>query len=146
MKVFKIVKPFTAYSFKATADGNNLTELENEVSGDGGVVERVNDEVVVVKIGGISQTLPIGFTVLIDEKSVARVISNEQFAESYVDANGEAATLPEVNEIAARAASLEEEVSELKKLADSVAVLDARISAMEAAVAESGKKKADKTS
>lgn len=129
MQVFEIESPIMAYAFVANADGTNYDDLSAEVIADGGVIEQVADDLVVIKIGGANITLPLGFAVVLDGTGVGKVMNHDKFTEKYVAADG-----LDVGAVGADVA-LVERVTELEKQLADVVALGGRLVAVETAVA-----------
>lgn len=84
MKVIKIEKALLAFAFFAVANdtGTNFDELEADVKDNGGTVEKVADDLVVIKVGGADYTLPLNFAVVING-GIGKVVSKEVFETEY---------------------------------------------------------------
>lgn len=84
MKVIKIEKALLAFAFFAVANdtGTNFNELETDVKTSGGTVERVSDDLVVIRLDGANYTLPLNFAVIING-GVGKIVSKEVFETEY---------------------------------------------------------------
>ena len=84
MKVIKIEKALLAFVFFAVANdtGTTFDELEAAVKAEGGTVEKVADDLVVIKVGSADYTLPLNFAVVISG-GVGKVVSKEVFETEY---------------------------------------------------------------
>ena len=82
MQVNKRIKSMTAYVFYADADGTNFKELEAEVKSDGGSVEQVADDLIVIRSAGGEFTLPLGFAVVISG-GTGKVMTRDVFLGDY---------------------------------------------------------------
>lgn len=87
MQVNKRIKSMTAYVFYADADGTNFKELEAEVKSDGGSVEQVADDLIVIRSAGGEFTLPLGFAVVISG-GTGKVMTRNVFTEDYEQVGG----------------------------------------------------------
>lgn len=85
MKVSEIKNPIIAYSFIANAGGTNYYDLSSEVIADGGTIEQIADEVVVININSMNITLHLGFTVVIDGTGISKVMKYDQFTRKYTE-------------------------------------------------------------
>ena len=90
MKVIKIEKALLAFAFLAVANdtGTNFSELEADVKAEGGTVEKVADDLVVIKLGDADYTLPLNFAVVING-GVGKVVSKEVFETEYAITSNE---------------------------------------------------------
>ena len=90
MKVIKIEKALLAFAFLAVANdtGTSFSELEADVKAEGGAVEKVADDLVVIKLGGADYTLPLNFAVVING-GVGKVVSKEVFETEYAITSNE---------------------------------------------------------
>lgn len=89
MKVIKLEKALLAFAFLVVAGdtGTNFDELEADVTAEGGTVEKVADDLVVIKVGGADYTLPLNFAVVISG-GVGKVVSKEVFDTEYASIGG----------------------------------------------------------
>lgn len=83
MKVIKIEKPMLAFAFLITAEGTNFEELEADVKENGGTIESISDDLVVIKINGADYTLPLNFAVIING-GVGKIVSRELLEAEYI--------------------------------------------------------------
>lgn len=105
MQVSKIETPTLAFSFTATAKGNNFDTLSAEVVEAGGSAELINDNTARVVFEGRSYELPIGYTLVLGRDT--RLLSAEQFAREY--------TIVESGDILARLSAVEAELEKRGK-------------------------------
>lgn len=85
MRLVKIEKPLVAYVFKRGTgdDDTNFAELEADVKADGGTVERVADDLVIISIGGGKHTLPLNFGVF--PALAGKIVSASTLEEDYAE-------------------------------------------------------------
>ena len=90
MEVVEIERALTAFAFFATAGdtGNNFKELEADAKAAGGTVEKIADDLVVIKLGSSDYTLPLNFAVVING-GVGKVVSKAVFEAEYAGVIGE---------------------------------------------------------
>lgn len=90
MKVIKIEKALLAFAFFVAANdtGTNFAELEAEVKAEGGTIEKVANDLVIIKVGGTDYTLPLNFAVVING-GVGKVVSKEVFEAEYASVIGD---------------------------------------------------------
>lgn len=142
MKVIKIEKALLAFAFFAVASdtGTNFDELEADVKDNGGTVEKVADDLVVIKVGGADYTLPLNFAVVING-GVGKVVSKEVFETEYAGVIDEDGFIE-------RVAKLETGFNDLLALGGRLTAVEtnlAKLASVTGSVAKSdGKSKADK--
>lgn len=126
MKVIKIEKALMAFTFFAVDndDLTNFEDLEDNVKSEGGTVEKVADDLVVIKLDGSEYTLPLNFAVIIDG-CVGKVVSKEVFDTEYVcvvDVDGF-----DLNGFIERVTKLETEVNDLLALGGRLTAVETNI-------------------
>lgn len=113
MKALKTEKAMLAFTFFIIDGEDSFDYLEDDVKQAGGTVERVSDNLAIVKIGGADYALPLGFAVIING-GVGKIVSQEVFDNEYVcvvDTDELA-----MNNIAERLTSIESKLADLSKL------------------------------
>lgn len=83
MKIIKTEKPLTAFLFTVTDTGTNFAKLEEEVRAEGGAIEQIADDLVIISLNGTDYTLPLGF-VLILGNSNEKIVSKDTFDTTYI--------------------------------------------------------------
>ena len=119
MKALKTEKAMLAFTFFVIDGEDSFDYLENDVKSEGGTVERVSDNLAIVKIGGADYALPLGFAVIING-GVGKIVSQEVFDNEYVcivDIGDEDNS--SVASINVRLTAVEEEIAKLKATAGS---------------------------
>lgn len=113
MRALKVEKAMLAFTFFIVDGKDSFDYLEDDVKQAGGTVERVSDNLAIIKIGGADYALPLGFAVIING-GVGKILSQEVFDNEYVcvvDTDELA-----MNNIAERLASIESKLADLSKL------------------------------
>ena len=146
MRVVKLEKPIVAYVFKiqSVTDGGvedtNFAELEADVKADGGTVEKVSDDLVVVKVGGAEYTLPLGFAVL--PSMAGKIVSAGVFEQEYAELVGDDGfDLESVVGLIDRVGKLEVELVELVALSGRLTAVETVVAGLDGKVKVSAKGK-----
>lgn len=84
MNAIKREQQIIAFQFLATAKSNNLKELESDIKKAGGISELVDDNLVIITIGGQTYNVPLGFVLVIERGNVGRVLSKAAFDNEFL--------------------------------------------------------------
>lgn len=123
MQVVKLENPTMAYPFvsQVETDGqvDNFVQLEADIKADGGTIEKVADDLVVIHLDGTSYTLALGFVLIVDGTGIGKVMSADMFNDSYTDISKVG-----VGDVAERLAQVEVGLADLGALASRVVALE----------------------
>lgn len=137
MQVVKLENPTMAYPFVSVAetDGqvDNFAQLEADVKADGGTIEKVADDLVVIHLDGTSYTLALGFVLIVDGTGIGKVMSADMFNDSYTDISKVGA------DVAERLAQVEVGLADLGALASRVVALETALANKQARSKSGGK-------
>lgn len=124
MQVVKLENPTMAYPFvsQVETDGqvDNFVQLEADVKADGGTIEKVADDLVVIHLDGTSYTLALGFVLIVDGTGIGKVMSADMFNDSYTDISKAGVG----GDVAERLAQVEVGLADLGALASRVVALE----------------------